>query len=300
MPICWHLSRADQELEPTMRLHAFARLLALALMVVPAGTLAGTPLELTFKGRVEPHQRTQVANQVTGMVSEVHFQPGQRVDRGELLFSLDSSGLQIDVEAAKASLAEANARLALAEDIAGRQARLLSRGSGAEARATQTALEADVARALVARAESALAAAELALKRTRITAPISGIARSRVAPGAFVEAEGGTVLGEIVQTDPVLVAYQVPYADRQKALNAAGTRSIKDLFSHIKIWLRLPSGKVYSSAGLPVFESAQLDEKTGMLTTWGKFPNPNGELIPGLEVTVRSEISAADPEGGNK
>lgn len=280
-----------------MKLPAFARLLALALLVVPAGALAGTPLELTFKGRVEPHQRTQVANQVTGMVSEVNFQPGQRVNRGDLLFSLDSSGAQIDVDAAKASLAEANARLALAEDIADRQAKLLSRGTGAEARATQSALEADVARAVVARAESALAAAELALKRTRVLAPITGIARPRVAPGAFVEAEGGTVLGEIVQTDPILVAYQVSYADRQKALKAAGTTSIKGLFAHIKIWLRLPSGKVYSSAGVPVFESAQLDEKTGMLTTWGEFPNPNGELIPGLEVTVRSEISPVGSDG---
>lgn len=268
-----------------------AKVLALVVIAMPAVAWAQSSLELTFKGRVEPNKRTQVSNQITGQVSEVHFKPGQRVERGELMYSMDSRGFEIDVEAAKAALAEAQSRYALAKDIADRQDKLLSRGTGAEAKATQSALEAEVAKAAAARAEAALVSAELALQRTRIRAPITGIARSMVAPGAFAEAEGGTVLGEIVQTDPVLVAYQVSYADRQKALKAVGTTSVTDLFSRIKLSVRLPSGEVYALTGRPIFESAQLDEKTGMLMTWGEFANPDGVLIPGLDVTVLSEIS---------
>jgi RND family efflux transporter MFP subunit len=275
-------------------------LLALAVLAMPATTLAQTSLELSFKGRAEPWQRTEIANQITGTVSEVHFNPGQHVQQGDLLYSMDDAAFRIDVQSARATLAEARAQLALAEDVAGRQARLRERGTGAEAQATRSALEVDIAKAAVARQEADLAAAELALAHTRITAPISGTARSKVAPGAFVEAEGGTILGEIVQTDPILVAYRVSYADRQQALRATGTNSIEELFGQIELSQKLPSGETYKHAGRPEFESAVLDTETRMLTTWGRFPNPQGVLIPGLEVTILARISNEGARGSKE
>ena len=275
-------------------------LLAIAVFAIPAVALARTSLELSFKGRVEPWQRTEIANQMTGTVCEVHFNRGQRVQSGDLLYSIDDAAFRIDVQSARAALAEARARLALAKNVADRQARLKKRGTGSGAQATQSALEADIAKAVVARHEADLAAAELALARTRITAPISGTARSKVAPGAFVEAEGGTILGEIVQTDPILGAYRVSYADRQRALRSVGTDTIAELYGQIELSLRLPSGETYENAGRPKFESAELDTETGMLTIWGRFPNPQGVLIPGLEVTILARISNKRTRGSKE
>lgn len=272
-------------------------LLTSFLVAFSAPAIGQDRLELTFNGSVEPQQRAQIANQIDGVVEDVHFQTGQPVARGDLLFSIDDEGFKLDVAAAKAAHAEATARLTLAKDVADRQARLVRRGTGAEANAAQSALRVRIAEAAAARAGAALASAELALSRTQIGAPISGTAQHPVvARGAFVEAEGGTVLGEIVQTDPALVAYRVPYSDRQKALAKAGVRSVKELFKLIDLTARLPSGELYPHAGKPVFESAELDEKTGMLTTWGRFPNPNGVLIPGLEVTITSVVSKTPPQ----
>lgn len=267
-------------------------------VLVACATLWGTTgaahaAELNFKGVVEPRQRVQVANRVTAMVKSVKAQPGQRVAKGDVLFELDAAAFEIDVAEAHASLAEARARLLLAEDVAQRQGELMDRGTGMAAKARQSEIEVEIARAVVAREESALAQAELALERTRILAPISGtMGRPNVAPGAFVEAEGGTTLGEIAELDPVLVAYQVPYADRQRALALAGTSSVKDLFEKITLSLQLPSGEAYPHKGHPRFESAQIDKATGMLTTWAEFPNPDGILVPGLQVGVRSTIAA--------
>lgn len=50
-----------------------------------AAALAQTSLNLTFNGQVVPYQRTQVANQINGVVNSIHFKPGQRVGRGDLL-----------------------------------------------------------------------------------------------------------------------------------------------------------------------------------------------------------------------
>ncbi|WP_072396239.1 efflux RND transporter periplasmic adaptor subunit [Hyphomicrobium sp. CS1GBMeth3] len=257
--------------------------------------MAAEPLNLTLDGVVEPRARVAVANQVTGIVSRVLVVSGRQVEIGEPLFEIDAAEFEIDVAAAKAALDESIAQLRLAEDVAERQSRLAERGSGAEARATQAMIEVNVAKAVVARQESALRRAELALRRTRIVASIAGIVRPRVAPGAFVEAEAGTVLAEIVQTDPILVGYSVSYEDRQRSLKKAGTTSARDMFDKIVLSLVLPSGETYAHHGQPKFESAEVDRSTGMLTTWAEFPNPDGVLVPGLTVQVLSAIHSGPP-----
>lgn len=271
------------------------------VLLLPAVAQGAEPLTLNLTGMVEPRERVAIANQVTGVVSKVRVVAGQQVQAGDVLFELDAEQFKIDVATAKAELDEARARLKLAEDVAARQSRLAERGSGAEARATQSVIEAEVARAVVARQQSALARAELALTRTRIMAPISGtVGKTKVAPGAFVEAEGGTVLGEIVQVNPVLVGYRVPYEDRQRSLEKAQTKTPRALFKNVTLTLVLPSGATYPLRGQPKFESAEIDRETGDLTTWAEFPNPDGVLVPGLRVKIVSEIRAAPKMPGEQ
>ena len=93
-----------------------------------------------------------------------------------------------------------------------------------------------------------------------------------------------------MQTDPVLVAYQITYADRQAVLSATGTTLVVDLYRSIKLKLRLPSGAHYPEGGRALFESAEIDPATQAITVWGEFPNPTGVLIPGLDVTVLSSF----------
>ncbi|MDX2289925.1 MAG: efflux RND transporter periplasmic adaptor subunit [Hyphomicrobiaceae bacterium] len=268
------------------------KLILLAVLLIPGQAVCQTVVEFTFPGRVEPRQRVQVANQISGIVESIHIEAGQRVTRGDLMYSLDDASYRIDVANAEAAVAEARARLALAEDVSSRQAQLQQRGVGAAASAAQSALEVNIAKAGLAKAEAQLQSAGLALERTRVHAPISGLAqRPKVAPGAFVEAKGGTVLGEIVQNDPVLVAYRVSYADRQKALSASGQSSVAELCKSVQLSLELQAGDTYPETGRALFESAELDTTTGLLTVWGEFPNPFGILIPGMEVSVVSKIS---------
>ncbi len=49
--------------------------------------------------------------------------------------------------------------------------------------------------------------------------------------GAFVEAQAGVPLAEIVQLDPALVAYEVPYGVRLDALERSGVASLKELLA---------------------------------------------------------------------
>jgi RND family efflux transporter MFP subunit len=271
---------------------AWLAAVSVLICLLPCDGLAAEPLELKFDGTVVARQFMQVAPQVSGAVSRILFVPGQRVAQGEVLFELDADVFKIDVSAAQSELDEARARLNMAADEAGRQAQLMEHSATPVARAKQTAIEVQIARAVVARKESALARAELALSHTRIVAPISGtVGRPHVAPGAFVDAKADTVLAEIAQLDPILVACYVSYIDRERFFKQAGTSSVPELFRRVTVSVELPSGRAYEYSGMPEFESAEIDRTTDMLTVWAGFSNPDNELVPGLKVRVTAHVS---------
>lgn len=271
----------------------------LATLVASPQAAAEQTTEWTFAGQVVPRQTVEVANRINGVVHTIHVVAGQRVRQGDLLVSLDDADARIDLAVGEAELAEARARLELANDLAWRQRELASRGTAPEARAKERSLEAAIARAAMNRAEARLEFARLALSRTKIKAPINGtIGRLKVATGAFVEAEGGTALLEIVQLDPALVAYSVPYADRMHAMAAAGAASVAGLLKSLRLTLRLPDGQDHPQAGRALFESSRIDPSTQSLTVWGAFPNTNRSLLPGLDVQVVSRLATTSQTGG--
>jgi hypothetical protein len=83
-----------------------------------------------------------------------------------------------------------------------------------------------------------------------------------VAPGAFVEAAAGTVLSEIAQLDPILVSFSVPYLERKRAFDKAGTSVPAEVFQRATISLELPSGRTYDYAGKVEHSLAVIDQGT--------------------------------------
>jgi RND family efflux transporter MFP subunit len=158
--------------------------------------------------------------------------------------------------------------------------------------ARQTEIEVEIASATVGRKEGTLAKAQLALSRTHIVAPLSGtVGRPQVAPGAFVEAIKGVVLAEIAQLDPMVISFQVPYVEWQRALDKAGTSGADELFEGSTLSLELPSHRIYELSGKLESHGEQIDQTTDVMTIRAVFPNPNNVLIPGLKVQVISHIA---------
>ena len=271
---------------------AYVFALSVAILLIPPVGIASEALEQKFDGVVVPSQWVQVVPQINGVVSRILFAPGQRVSKGDVLFEMDADDFAIDVRIAQAELDEASARLSLAEDAAERQAQLLTQNATARQLARQTKIEVEIARANVDRKEGALARAQLALTRTRIVAPLSGtVGRPRVAPGAFVEAVKGAVLAEIAELDPILVSFNVPFVERERALEKAGTSDANELFDKSTLSLELPSERIYEHSGRPEYHGGQIDPSTDMMTVWAQFPNPDNVLVPGLRVRVISRLA---------
>jgi RND family efflux transporter MFP subunit len=264
----------------------------IALLVIPGAVLGSEVLEQKFDGIVAPRLWVQVVPQVDGVISRILVTPGQHVSKGDVLFEIDPEAFAIDVRLAQSELAEARARLTMAEDAADRQAQLVKQNATAKQLARSSQIEVEIARAIVGRKEGELAKAQLALSRTRVAAPLSGtVGHLHVAPGAFVEATTGTVLVEIARLDPILVSFYVPYVERQRAFDTAGTSSVNELFQKSTLSLELPSGKIYEYSSKPGSGGGEIDQTTSMMTLWAEFSNPNNVLVPGLKLRVISRLA---------
>ena len=99
------------------------------------------------------------------------------------------------------------------------------------------------------------------------------------------------VLVEIAQLDPMEVYFRVPYVERQRALDKAGTSDADDVFDKSTLSLEMPSDRMYELSGTPEPHGEQIDQTTDVMTVWAVFPNPRNVLVPGLKVHVISHLA---------
>lgn len=146
-------------------------------------------------GSLQSDESVQIASEIAGRIAEVSFQEGTQVKEGAILFKLD------DV-LAKAEVADASARFALAQANVDR-AKALSRTGNVTDKARDEA---------VASFESGTATLELAkarLEKHTIRAPFSGsIGTRKVSAGAYVGI--GVALVNLEKIDTLKVDFKVP------------------------------------------------------------------------------------------
>ncbi len=249
------------------------------------------PLVVELPGRTAPSLIAEVRPQVSGIVKQRPFREGGEVKAGELLYQIDPATYQAAHDSAAAGLARAEANLYAARLKAERFAGLVqieavSKQANDEAQAAYKLAEAEVAAA-----RAALEKARVDLAFTRVSAPIGGRAgRSGVTPGALVTANQGEALVTIQQLDPIYVDLTQSSADllRMRRDFEAG-RVRRNGQDAVPVRLLMEDGSEYEPAGELAFSEVSVDEGTGSVTLRAVFPNPKGELLPGMYVRARLE-----------
>ena len=268
----------------------------------PAGGPPGTPTVTVvtvqpesvaqiaeLPGRTVPYQVAELRPQVTGIVKARLFKEGSEVKAGQVLYRLDPATYQAAYDSARASQARAEANLEAARLKAGRYARLVkieavSAQANDEAQAGQKQAQADVGVA-----KAALDRARVDLDYTRVTSPIAGrIGRSSVTAGALVTANQVAALATVQQLDPIYVDLTQSSAELlalKRALDA-GTLT-RAGGNSVPVQLVLEDGSAYGAEGKLEFSEVTVDQATGSVTLRAVFPNPKGELLPGMYVRAR-------------
>lgn len=250
-------------------------------------------LSTELPGRTTPVLVADVRPQITGLVQTRRFTEGSEVKAGELLYQIDPASYSATLDSAQAALSKAEANLRSAKLKAERYQALIalkavSQQDNDDASTAQQQAEADVASA-----KASLQSARINLDYTRITAPIGGrIGKSSVTPGALVTANQATALATVQKLDPIFV--DMPQSSTtvlrlKRALTGGqmrgGTATVK---------LLLEDGSAYPLAGKLKFSDVTVDQATGAITLRAEFPNPKGELLPGMYVRAVLEEGVMD------
>lgn len=238
-------------------------------------------------GRTDAFLVSEVRPQITGIIESREFTEGGDVERGQLLYKIDSARYRAARDEAKAALESAKVSASSLEAKAERYKALRGTKAVSAQAADDVIAAAAQAAARVAQAKATLQTASINLQYTRITAPISGrIGRSLVNAGSLATTNQSQPLATIQQLDPIYVDITQSSAEllelrRQLAKGDA-------LPAKASLTLTLEDGTEYDSPGTLEFAEAMVDENTGSVTLRAKFPNPDKTLLPGMFVRVNA------------
>ncbi len=238
--------------------------------------------ELT--GHVDATETVELRARVSGHLEEVHFQAGQLVKKGDVLFTIDPRWYK-----AQFDLATARA------DVAAREAARAEKLLAASAISSE---EAEARRAAAAEARAALETAKLDLEHTEVRAPIAGrVSRALITAGNLVSGAPGnaTLLTTIVTTGDAYV-----YADIDEATLLKFNRLVREgrilmRDGRIPVDLQLSDETGFPRHGYIESTDNRVNPATGSLAVRLVFPNDDGALLPGLFARVRLPVGAPQP-----
>jgi membrane fusion protein, multidrug efflux system len=252
-----------------------------------------------YVGRFVAVDMVEVRGRLSGYLSKIHFQDGQMVKQGDLLFTIDRRPFQIALDQARGNLELAKANLAFAESDLARGQELLRNKTITEQTFEQRTQAKRVAEASVTAQEALVHSAELDLNEfTELRAPVAGrIGDRRVSVGNLVT--GGTsgtttLLATIVSIDPIRFEFTFDEAAylRYQRLAKDGT----DPAGHegsTPVKIKLIDEQNFAHDGRMDFVDNAIDRATGTIRGRAQFANQDGLFTPGMFANI--QVPASQP-----
>ena len=243
-----------------------------------------------FIGRVEAIDRVDILARVTGFLQARHFNEGDTVKAGQLLFTLEQPPFAAEVALRRAQVDSARADLANATTQVTRGRELLKTNAIPQATLDDRITAEAEAKAKVAAAEAQLQQAEINYGYTEIRAPFDGRAgRSPLSPGNVVSPTTGTLV-TIVRDDPTRISFPVTQRQLLQFRRQGGSGEA----DRIKVRVRLPDGTMLDSTGRFEFIDVTTNRSTDSVLVQASIPNAQRLLVDGQAVTV--VVEAGEPE----
>jgi len=179
--------------------------------------LGNISLTAVVPGAVVPDQRANISSRLMGFIKKLDLKVGHKVEKGDLLFSLDSGDVNSAIAQAQSSYDQARATFVNARQNFKRFERLYKEASISRQQFDTVSLQYKVAKEGLAGARSALSQAKDQLKYVYVKAPFSGVVVNKMA-----------VVGDLAMPgQPVLVI------ENLKSLSIQ-TQVARDLFTSLR------------------------------------------------------------------
>ena len=238
-------------------------------------------------GRALAFEIAEIRPQVGGIIIKRNFVEGDKVSKGESLYQIDPAPLQARLDSAKGALAKAQATANNVRLTLNRQSALIKSNYVSRQDYDTTRSQLNEAQANVAVAKADLEQATINLRYANVTSPIDGISgKSSVTVGALVTANQENALVTVQRLDPIYVDLTQSVQDFLRLKEEKANGQIAQQQGKIPVELMLENGKPYRHTGTLEFSDPAVDETTGSVTLRAVFPNPEGEILPGMYVTA--------------
>jgi RND family efflux transporter MFP subunit len=270
-----------------------------------------------FTGRLDAVATVEIRPRVSGYIDTSPFREGDRVEKDQVLFHIDSRTYLAELAQAEANLKLAQADRTL-QLLNSERARLMvgSRAIGKEEFDT-TMGKRETSKATVLAMEAARDRASVMVGYTYVRAPLTGrISRRVVDPGNLVRADE-TLLTTIVADDQVFAYFDVDertylelLSDDSRAVRSAAAYALAGAHTNLgelglaawvaarplsgkrSVLMKLANEDAYTRTGYVDFVDNRINGNTGTIRMRGVFDNPRGNLKSGLFVRIRLPVGS--------
>jgi RND family efflux transporter MFP subunit len=292
--------------EPQPRLMRAFALAALCLLTAcgqsntyqappPPKVVVAKPVEQKVTRYFEATGNTAAVNsanlvaRVQGFLTEIAYQDGAFVKKGQHLFTIEPEPYQLKLQQAQASEASAKANSTQSTADFERQQELVQRQAASKAAFDAALAKREADKAKVLQAEADTKQAQINLDYTRVMAPFDGVVTARqVSKGELVGSGGTQVLATIVQLDPIYVNFNASERDVlhvRDILYKRGQRAADLLGTEVEVALQTDTG--YPHKGKLDYIAPTANQATGTLAARAELPNTLRLMLPGFFVRVR-------------
>ena len=231
----------------------------------------------TIKGKTD----IAIRPQVTGFITAVHVDEGQRVHQGQPLFTIDQVQFQAAVDQAEANVNSARSAVSTAEITEQNKKHLLEKNIISNTEWQLAANQLAQARAALAQAEAALVTARKNLSYTVVKAPSEGVVGTIPnREGSLASPTSAQPLTTISDNSQVYAYFSMSERDLLELTD--GGASVNERIGALPaVKLQLADGSIYPVEGRVATLSGMIDNTTGAASARALFDNPGGRLRSG-------------------
>lgn len=233
-------------------------------------------------GELRAKDAATIASEVSGRITALEVDEGDRVEEGGLLLLVDPQKRELELADARARLTEARANLEEQQRELGRMQQLYDRDIASSQALDKATTALSLAGSRVQAARARVGVATRAVQDSQVRAPFAGLLASReVSRGEYVKV--GQALFDLVALDPIEVEFSV--AERDSARVVLGQQ--------VAVSVSPYPDEVFT--GVVSVISPRIDRRTRTLRVKARIPNADGRLRPGL--FARADLGIAKREG---
>jgi len=274
----WCFPRPQPETKNTTRPVAGAPV-PVGVALVKKGDM---PVMLSQLGTVIPLAMVTVKTQISGYLTEVAFQEGQMVNKGDFLAQIDPRPYQVLLEQVQAQFAKDRALLKNARLDLQRYNTLIEQNSIAkQIRDTQISLVAQY-EATVQADQAQIDAQKLNLTYCRIVSPVTGrVGLRQVDPGNYVQTSDTNGIVVVTQLQPISVIFTLPEDNLPEVMKHVRSGAVLSATAYER------TGATELARGKLDTVDNQIDTTTGTVKLRAIFNNEQENLFPNQFVNVK-------------